>query len=1241
MRTLLRTFLGTFTFAALMVLPTPALARIEQPLPPADSLGPPPVPCFPYGSSESICPENGFANPDPPEFLAATYYGTLEVQNHLVHIGEDIAMSARTNNGGKPLWPTGEKGEPLQLGEVVSGCAGEATTCTWKAEEASPYPPSEASSDWQGGWQAVGIQFCGFFGCAPSEDYFYVIGDQEAVSGYVRDSSGKPATGVDVAIQGPDGGVAAEVDPRTGYYNALVPEGSYDVSVEREGPNSYSFGAGKVTKCTGTGEGGSHCVVDLTGHTGEANFEMPLAVTSVEPEHGALKGGQTIDVFGTGFTGAEAVEFVPTAGGAALPAKSFKVESDDEIAVETPDASGALEKGKHALPTDVQVTNGGAKSPVLAPADRYTFGSQHKLRVSVTSPGGGPEAGVKLAIVPSEGARVEGVTGEDGSYSEELDEGTYTVTPQPPGKAFPEGGSADPDCQPSNVSCIVNLNQERSIKFTSCVVPNPNGSPLPTNTPNPIPGAQTVGNLEAVGCWTPHEDGTYTSTEPVRLDGIDVAPESGTTITLHPDALVTSEGSAKIGVGGLFSLPVDHVELNFQASTIQAADLGTSNPTFGVSTSIKGVPFSLTTGSTLQTLLPPWQSTVGQTTANIDLQLPTTLNATSWNSSTGNFANGGASVPSIGATAAITVTNREGLVAPQICGKFTGGEFKLWNLEANTSWISQATACYDFHLGQWTLTGLFQLPESAKLFNKVNISIGWLNGWNWDNGSIQVDGINKQLADGVFLQRIGASFHRDFVGVPPTSTNFAVNAGFSFGPQLNKQVAGPVISRFPSLNGAELFSLDGEGLMQLWSSPAYYKLTGNILLLRGTPLQSQLAGGYVDYYTSGRFDLGGELRMQVPFVHWGVDGQMSGFLDTQRNVTQLSGTDDVTGPWTGEARAQALINNTNLVLCFSHKGSYDAGGVLNMATEEITMFKPGTCEIGKYSIAAPEPPAPKVSPPAKLSRLERARVSASRRGPFKLRLPAHLSGTTIAIRGKGAPPLVAMHGPGLSLRTPPGGRDLLASSLFLVKDARTDTTYVTLYEPHGGTFSVSPLPGSPPIVSVRAALPAPKAKVRAKVSGSQCGRTLTYTASIPPGESVALYAQNGEDRSFLGDARRHGKVSFAPDSHSTGAGQIVALEMSHSLPRSEKTIASFKPTALAGPEQVTGLRRRGRELSWSASCDAATYTVVIHRGKQTEHLSTKAPHIALPKLPGRVIVAITALDADGHTGPTLTRAFRL
>ena len=129
-------------------------------------------------------------------------------------------------------------------------------------------------------------------------------------------------------------------------------------------------------------------MLDLTGHTGEADFEMPLAVATVQPEHGALKGGQTIQVFGTGFTGAEAVEFVPTAGGAALPAKNFKVESDNEITVETPDASGALEKGKHSLLTDVQVTDAGAKSPIAAPADRYTFGSTHKLSVSVTGPSG-------------------------------------------------------------------------------------------------------------------------------------------------------------------------------------------------------------------------------------------------------------------------------------------------------------------------------------------------------------------------------------------------------------------------------------------------------------------------------------------------------------------------------------------------------------------------------------------------------------------------------------------------------------------------------------------------------------------------------------------------------------------------------------------------------------------------------------------------------------------------------------
>jgi len=70
-----------------------------------DKLGPPPEPCFPLGSSHSICPENGFQNPAPPDFMAATYYGQIHISPHIVTVGHDLTASVATANGGSRAGP--------------------------------------------------------------------------------------------------------------------------------------------------------------------------------------------------------------------------------------------------------------------------------------------------------------------------------------------------------------------------------------------------------------------------------------------------------------------------------------------------------------------------------------------------------------------------------------------------------------------------------------------------------------------------------------------------------------------------------------------------------------------------------------------------------------------------------------------------------------------------------------------------------------------------------------------------------------------------------------------------------------------------------------------------------------------------------------------------------------------------------------------------------------------------------
>ena len=274
-----------------------------EPLPPAISLGPPPVPCFGFGESlQNICPGGGTENPDPPDYLAASQYGTLEIQKHIVHVGQDVTMLAHEEPGGEPTWAEG--------GPIISGCTdasesgGEttpaATSCTWEAVSPSPYPPSEESSGWSGGWQVLEIGFCEEHTCAPSGDYYYAIGAGGAISGYVLNGDGKPAQGAQVAIQGAGGGVAATVNPETGFYNALVPNGHYDVSVEREGAEGYIIGAGKVTACLEP-INGSRCDVEVEDDTAEASFHVSPASISgtVTGPNGSPLAGAVVEVTGT------------------------------------------------------------------------------------------------------------------------------------------------------------------------------------------------------------------------------------------------------------------------------------------------------------------------------------------------------------------------------------------------------------------------------------------------------------------------------------------------------------------------------------------------------------------------------------------------------------------------------------------------------------------------------------------------------------------------------------------------------------------------------------------------------------------------------------------------------------------------------------------------------------------------------------------------------------------------------
>jgi len=116
-------------------------------------------------------------------------------------------------------------------------------------------------------------------------------------------------------------------------------------------------------------------------------------VTSVVPDIGPIDGGTPITIKGSGFGNqgdSDAVNLVPSGGGAPIAATDVVVLSDSLITAVTGAANAGVPVGENSVVTDVEVTTAGGTTPANAPDDRFTYGNQ----IVVNSTGDAPEANV-------------------------------------------------------------------------------------------------------------------------------------------------------------------------------------------------------------------------------------------------------------------------------------------------------------------------------------------------------------------------------------------------------------------------------------------------------------------------------------------------------------------------------------------------------------------------------------------------------------------------------------------------------------------------------------------------------------------------------------------------------------------------------------------------------------------------------------------------------------------------------
>ena len=643
------------------------------------------------------------------------------------------------------------------------------------------------------------------------------------------------------------------------------------------------------------------------------------------------------------------------------------------------------------------------------------------------------------------------------------------------------------------------------------------------------------------------------------------------------------------------------------------------------------MPLVLSTGSGLGSWLPPWTLSPGQTSVTFNPVLPKWNSAAGWNPLEGKYQDPtGKTIPNWGPQLTLTTTNRKGLLKPAGC-LTVGDVLAPWKalepLGTNGLTINGINFCYDFAKGEWTVSGILELPTPGPNWpDRFSASLTY-KGFQLEKFDTQVDGLNVKVAPYVYFQRVGVGASWDLSKSPPLANAIRFNGGLSFGPQLNQHTAGPLVKEFPFIDGVELAGMNFEGVGAPAQNPFELSLNGNIVAFRRTILQMTLAGGYVNWWpTTGRFDWGGNLKdWPLPLSpSISVNADLKGFLDTHSAGTmQLIGTGEMKGPW-GPAllEARVLLNNNVVGACSTVMG---VGFVYNFTTGQTGYFKAGQCGLGDYEL--PDPAAGRAR--------DQARVASAvgiRR--FSFRIPRGLSSTVLAIRGRAAAPFLALIGPGGERISTPSTGALVNSRAWIYQRTPTNTTYIALAHPAPGDWTIRTQAGSSAIANVLEANPAPAPKITAKVGLAGCRQQITYTLHAVSGDHVALYAQNGSQRTFLGDARSGTRrLHFTPAL--TGIGQIVAITSHDEIPNPQRILATFNPAAYRRAATPHAIRARKGTLTWTAACGARSYTIQIKDRGTTIQATTRTNHLKLPKLHGTINVTVAAHDL---TGTTTTRA---
>jgi streptogramin lyase len=739
------------------------------------------------------------------------------------------------------------------------------------------------------------------------------------------------------------------------------------------------------------------------------------------------------------------------------------------------------------------------------------------------------------------------------------------------------------------------------------------------------------------------QDAFYVSSEPVRINGIDVKPNNGAVIVLAVGGLLSSSFAEQYGVYlvsseasediGDFALKKGKLDLDVSdlgAKEAQFASFNIESPvSFGhfaklalatAFTSFGGVPSLPISGGFDAKFVKG-----GATRLDINLQVSKL------------FENPLNDLPFSGSTSLLT-TNESGFVLNTL-------DINVPDLDLQVVDLSNIKMHWDRATN--TISGQIGVDV-----DKIGGAIGGtfqFDGSDFINGGVfyQADEIKNGGGGGylitppIFLIGLSASFSLYQPSVPGSTTSFDGQASLSVGPALSN-------------NGCGLLQANGDIHLRFYPGPFAISVVGTNEFLC-IPLQQSYFSANSDGYAS----VGGDTELNIPEVFsakMNLDGQAYvDANDLSQSHFQLDGSATATldlPSFIGDVSVsgEAVVSDLGAGICAEIDlfGHHFHPGI----TESFSPSLPLTPAqfIAQLSLAgdgcslSPYQPLGRGGPPGAAA--SRAHTSAS---SGTLKIPSGENTATVLLRGNGGAPSVTLTGPhGRTIDTASdGAADSDGISDLVLRQASKGTTLVELAGSSAGAWTFAPDTGSVPLSGIFTAHELSRPTLTAHVTGHGARRVLHYHLVQQPGLRVTFVELGKGGGQRLGVAKGPtGAISFTPSDAAAGARTITAVLSENGLPRPGFVVTRYTggPPRPGRVSRIT-LRRRhdGLLVSFRRAALAQRYLVSVTLGDGRSVLmptsGTSALIAGVPATTAVERVSVLALRGE-ERGPLATvRAF--